>query len=369
VLAPAAALLTILAADTTLSTGAAVTGVPRPGPLPAAAAIVPGVLLHGSGHFVAGDRPTAWRLLRVEGLGLGLMIAGVGALAVTGASDRTVEPIIWTTATGGGLFATSWLADLYGVLAPAGGTGAPLRLQPVGEARLGTRYVGDPTLAGRAFLGPAVDLRYGRWRLSPGAWLAVDGSSNARYEAAAAFRFVGPLAGEGAAAAGDGSFFDVVVRGTHHRYREEVTGPLVAAFDMTTFELLAEGRYDLRRWAPSLIGSFVEGGAGVGLGGYHYPAASTTEANTMLLARFGFGLYVGRRADRWGEAVVYYDHRHDGFAGGLKMSGLGSGTLGHFGVDGRAFVSEHWGLRAEVAVGSAWVAGLALVYRYGKVAL
>ena len=89
----------------------------------------------------------------------------------------------------------------------------------------------------------------------------------------------------------------------------------------------------------------------------------------MLLARFGFGLYVGRRADRWGEVRIYYDHRHDDFAGGLKMPGLGSGPLGHFGLDGRAFVSDRWGARAEVQAGAAWVAGLSLVYRYGRVQL
>src|SRR6185436_10979750 len=114
-------------------------------------------------------------------LGLGLTVVGVGALALTGASDRTVAPIIWTTAAGGGLFATSWLADLYGVVAPPGGSGSPLLVLPALEARLGSRYVGDPTLAGRALLGPALDLRFGRWRLSPGAWFAVDGGANARF--------------------------------------------------------------------------------------------------------------------------------------------------------------------------------------------
>ena len=172
-----------------------------------------------------------------------------------------------------------------------------------------------------------------------------------------------------AAEAADGSFFDVVAGGIHHRYSEELSGPLRAAFDMTTFELRADGRYDLRRYARSLTGSFVEASAGVGIGAYHYPAASTSEANTLLLARFGFGMYLGRRADRWGELRAYYDHRHDDYAGGLKMPGLGSGPLGHFGVDGRAFVTPHWGFRAEVQAGSAWVAGLALVYRYGRVAL
>ena len=271
--------------------------VPERGVLPVAAAVVPGILLHGSGHYAAGDRPTAWRLFRAESLGVGLMVVGLAGLAATGASDRTIEPLIWTTAAGGGLFATSWLGDLYGVIAPPGGVGLPLLVLPSFEAHVGTRFVGDPTLEGQTFLGPGLDLRFGRWRVSPGAWFAMDGASNSRYEVEAAFRFVGPRAGAAAVPVVDGSFFDLVVQGIHHRYRDDPTGPLLAAFDMTTGELRVEGRYDLRRYAPSLTGSFVEAGAGVGIGGYHYPAAATTETNTMLLARFGFGLYVGRRAD------------------------------------------------------------------------
>jgi hypothetical protein len=134
---------------------------------------------------------------------------------------------------------------------------------------------------------------------------------------------------------------------------------------MTTFDLRAEGRLDLRRVAFSLSGAFVEGAAGVGLGAYHYPTASATEANTILLARFAFGLDVGRNIERWGTLRIFYDHRHDGFAGGFKMPGLGSGVLGHFGLDGLAYFSRRWGMRGEVQAGSAWVTGLSLVHRYG----
>ncbi len=136
-------------------------------------------------------------------------------------------------------------------------------------------------------------------------------------------RFVssGRARAQAAVPATDGSYFDLVAKVIHHRYRDDPAGPLLAAFDMTTGELRADGRYDLRRYAPSLTGAFVEGSAGVGIGGYHYPAAATTEANTMLLARFAFGLYAGRRADRWGEARIFYDHRHDDFAGGLQDAG------------------------------------------------
>jgi hypothetical protein len=344
---------------------------PRPVLVPAAAAVVPGVLLHGSGHFAAGDRPTAYRLLKVELAGLSALLVGGAVLAATGASRRTVEPVILTTAAGAGLLATSWLADLYGVLAPAGGAGDALRVLPWMEAQVGGRVVVNPTVPGRFFVGPALDLRLAGWRLSPGAWLPVDGDGHDQYRFAAqvAYRFVGPRTASAPVAA-DGSYVDVVVGAVHHRYSEDPHGAVPgAAFDMTTFDVHVAGRLDLRRVAASLTGSFVEGAAGVGLGAYHYPVASTTEANSLLVARFAFGVDVGHRAQRWGEARVFYDHRHDDFAGGLKMPGLGSGALGYFGLDGTAYVSRRWGVRGEVQVGAAWVGGLAVVRRFGSVEL
>jgi hypothetical protein len=240
---------------------------------------------------------------------------------------------------------------------------------PIVEARIGTRYVRDPTLAGRAFLGPGADVRFGAWRLSPAAWFAADGANHSRYELFAAYRVFGPRATAMVPPPGDGSFLELVGGGFHHRYREEFAPPLSAAFQITSFDLRVQGRMDLARVAPTLYGSFVEGGIGLGLAAYHYSVTSTTEAQEALLARFAFGVQVGRRTDRWGEARVFYDHRHDDFPGGFKTPGLGSGALGHIGLDARAFFSQHWGARAELAAGSAILAGVSVVYRYGKVAL
>lgn len=337
--------------------------------VPPVVAVFPGVLVHGSGHFVAGERSTAWSLLKYEAIGVGALLLGGAALAATGASRRTIEPAILTAAAGGGLLATSWLADLYGVLAPKGGAGAPLRVLPSFEAQLGTRLVDNPTVAGRYFLGPSFDVRAGGWRLSPGAWLPIDGSGQLRYTGQIAYRVVGPRATP-AHVVPDGSSFDVVLGVIHHRYSEDAHGAIPgAAFDMTTVDLHLEGRYDLRRVGRSLTGAFVEGAAGVGLGAYHYPVAGTTEANTVLVARFAFGFDLGHRVERWGQARIFYDHRHDDFAGGLKMPGLGSGALGYFGVEGSAYLTRDWGIRGEVQAGSAWVIGLGIVRRFGSVTL
>src|SRR5204863_8650382 len=84
---------------------------PDPGPptlqrgTPAtAAALFPGVLVHGTGHFVAGDRRTGYRLLAMEGLGLGLTLTGGATLAFTGASRHLSPPIFALPVAGLGLF-------------------------------------------------------------------------------------------------------------------------------------------------------------------------------------------------------------------------------------------------------------------------
>ena len=43
------------------------------------AAVVPGVLVHGMGHYVAGETTTGHRLLIAQGVGFGLVLGGGGA--------------------------------------------------------------------------------------------------------------------------------------------------------------------------------------------------------------------------------------------------------------------------------------------------
>lgn len=334
--------------------------------LPFAASVVPGFLVHGSGHYVANKKQTAWSLLKWEGLGLAGMAAGIAGLGLSGAARQTVGMFALVTMAGAGLFITSWLADVYGVLAPPGGWGDPIRVEPWLQARMGARYIHDPTFDGKLFIGPALDLRWRRWRWSPSTWFALD-SQNLRLESLVAYRAYGPL--PHTTSAPDGSYVDVVAGTFHHRHRHNTGLNFDSNFTITSFDARLEARLDLIRLTPALAGAFVDGNAGVGLAAYHFPVSSATEANAVLLGGFGFGAYLGRRADRWGQARVYYNHRHDDFAGGLKTYGLGSGALGHFGADLMAYVSQRWGFRIDVQAGSAWIAGVSALYRYGKVSL
>jgi hypothetical protein len=318
---------------------------------------LPGLLVHGSGHLAGGDTKTGSRLLALEGVGLGLLAAGFVPIVLTGTSRRVVGTAAALTVVGVGLFAISFLADVYGMAAPAGGFGAPPIFTPVLQTALGYRYVYDPVFSYRQFLVQDIDVRTGPWRLHPSAWFALD-DTNARLRAHVAYRLTGPMP-NGQPASRDGSFIDIEGALTRHAFTSN-------RFAITTAEVAIAGRFDMGRIGPSLRGSFAEMGVGVALQVYAYDTtAASADVEDLLLARFGYGMYIGRIGGPRGEMTLYYDHRHDEFAAGLKTGGLVSGVAGHFGIAAHLYVSDHWGLAAEAAVGSAYVTGLSVLFRHG----
>jgi hypothetical protein len=325
-----------------------------------ATAIVPGFVAHGAGHYVLGDPRTGSRLLIAEGVGLGAVGVGGLSLFLTGASRYVVAPLALLTIGGVGMFAVSWLADIYGTAAGPEGTGIPLLFAPRLETELGYRHVYDPQFAYRNFAVYGFDLRHGALRLEPSAWIALD-DANARWRVLGAYRFSGPRPAP-APRARDGSRLDLQAALTHHRYDTD-------GFNTLTVEAAVDGRLDLERWAKPLRGSFADFGAGAALQAYDYDVPGLELGNdveSLLLARFGFGMYLGDPATNGGELVVYYDHRHDDFAAGLKMTGLGSGIPGHFGTQLRYYPSRDFGFLLESQAGSAYVAGISVLYRVGR---
>jgi hypothetical protein len=313
------------------------------------------VLLHGAGHSADGKSKTGDRLLLAEGIGFGSLLVGTGGLALTGASRYTVTPFVLMMIGGGGLFALSWVADVYGVTVQENGRGEPLRVAPLVESAIGWRSVHDPQFRYRNFLVESFDLRLGRLRLSPSAWFALD-DDNARTRLLAGWRLSGPRAD--LLAAPDGSFVDIEAAGTNHEYVSD-------GFRTQTVELGVNARYDLRRLDPALHGMFFEGGAGFGLQRIEYRIPGTkvpSDLEQLLLARAVFGAYLGRGN---GELTVYYDHRHDDYAAGLQLTGLGSGVLGHFGTQLRYFTDSGFGVVADAEIGSAYIFGASLAFRQG----
>jgi hypothetical protein len=298
--------------------------------------------------------------LLLEGIGLGAFFTGGATIVFTGANRYLVGPAALLAIGGFGLFATSWLADVYGVATPLDARGRPARFAPALETELGYRYVYDPQFAYRSFLVQGLDLRFGSVRILPRGWFALD-HRNVRLRLLGAYRLYGPRPAP-APAARDGSFFDVEGAVTHHRFDPE-------GFSTLTGELAANGRLDFSRLDPDLSGMFGELGGGFALSAMDYEAPGLelgSDLEQLLLGRFAFGVYLGDAQRGGGEISAYYDHRHDDFAAGLKLTGLGSGVVGHMGLLGRWFFDESIGIAADVQIGSAFIAGLSLLVREGE---
>jgi hypothetical protein len=307
-------------------------------PLAAGAAVVPGLLVHGAGHFVAGDSTTARRLLLVQGGGfLGVLVGFVGGVVSTGASRWLTGPGVAVTIAGVGAFGGSALADLYGVLAPPGGFGSagPAALA---EVSAGWLLVRGPQRGDFASL--AADLRWRAWHVAPRAEI---GDGRDRERLGLGYRVLD----------NGGSHLAVLVAGIHD-------GRETLGFRALTGELALDARLALADVSPALAGAYAEYGAGWAYRWVLYDGVEAMQTEDFLLARIAFGVWIGEG----GSAELFYDHRHDGFAAGLTQEGLGSGPVGHFGAALELPVAGPFGIAAEVARGGAVVARLALSYRY-----
>lgn len=321
--------------------------------LPAVTSVVPGLLFHGLGPLTAGDTRTAGRLFAMEGAGLGLLLAGGAPIALTGASRRLIGPLYTVCLAGASLFSVSALANIYSTVAPAftPGVAAP-RLPPL-ELDFGYQHVSDSNFDYRHFLALGATARLATVRLEGTARLAP-GEGNTRLRLGAGYRLLGEP--EQARGGADGTALDVEAGAVYHRFPTE-------GFLMMGGELGLRGRYAMARLSPRLEGSFAEVGLGLALQGYRLFGAVAEDAlHEQLLFTFGYGVYLGRAGPLRGEALLYYDHRKDDYAGGLKA---GAGVPGHFGLRGRVLLSERWGVSADVQAGSAYVARLSAVYALG----
>ena len=315
------------------------------------AALVPGLLLHGSGHYVRGERKTAWSLLVMEATGLGLVGVGLGGLALTGASRRVVTPLAMTTMVGGSLFLLSFVADVYGAARGRDALGKP-GFVPRVETSIGVRAIYDPIFPHRYLVVETIDARFGAWRISPSVWFAPE-RPNTRARVEVGYRFLGAEPAPDRAAPSRGSYVEGFGGVTHHAYTAD-------AFRLTTFEWTLRGRVDLRKLGRQLRGTFAELGLGTGVVRNTYDALGISETTTLFLGTFAFGTYLG---DGKGEAALVYDHRRDGLVGGARLPGIPAGFLGSGGLRAKYFFTDELGIAGEAIFGGAYIGGFSLVVR------
>jgi hypothetical protein len=315
--------------------------------------VVPGLLVHGAGSWALGEPEPALRLLSYEGLGFGLFATGGTTIVLSGAARSLVGPAAAVTALGAGLFATSWLLDVYHVSMPR-----ELRGQERGT-RDGVRSHVELVLIDSPQFQYGPMLRHGvtaRWsRLAVG--YQADHAPEGRFDQ---LRLqVGALLWQPASAR-SGSSLEARTALLSSEHLDE-------DFRSRGLEASVRLRLDATDLSKAVRGAFTEFEVGTvaqtteWLATAQAPTATSTE--TLLLARSAFGIYLGDPWQRGGELQLYYDHRHDGLAEGLLATGLGSGVLGHFGISGDYFLTQQWGVLALAEVGSAAIVSLGLQWR------
>jgi hypothetical protein len=294
----------------------------------------------------------------MEGIGFGLFLSGGLTIVATGASRYFVAPAATASMLGFGLFSTSYFADIYGTVSNDGGA-ALSRYRPPArwETELGYRRIDDPEFAYRDLVVERVSRQIGPLRLSPSGIFSLKGDT-ARYRIESQYRLAGSVDDPRPA---DVGFLDLTLGFVHQRHCPE-------HFSRSSAELSLSGRYDFARLGPTLRGAFLELGAGYALARTDYDLSGLKvphDLEHVLLGRVGFGATLRGKSAPGSEAVVYYDHRHDDYVAGLKIAGIGSGVLGHFGVDARWFFTESVGVALDVQAGSAYLGGASLIFRSG----
>lgn len=341
----------------------------RPSLLATAAAIGPGFFYHGLGARIAGDRQTARRLLYIQGATFGSVLAGGIILGATGAPGEIARPLIPALLGLSGGMLINWVAGIYGA---AGGPrlgGSPRLDLPRVQAQLSYIYIDEPQFAYTHFANLGVDVRHRRWRARVDSQLAAD-DDNQRVRAAVGYRFYGPIHRPGASAgcgfpaldpsAGcsvDGSYLEVEVGAVNHDFGDDL-------FRRRSYQVVASGRYDLRRVSPALDGAFGEVILGLALDSVDYRIEGISEElASQLLGGFAFGMYLGHPSRRFGQVRLFYDHSRDGFVGTMASKGGGNGFLGSFGLDGQLFFTRRLGATFKAHAGSAYLFDVGLLFQ------
>lgn len=308
------------------------------------ASLVPGVLVHGSGSWVLGEREAARRLFYAELAGIGLAAGSLAGLAYTGAARAFVAPLAALGMFGVGAFGISFLADVYNVVAPPDGWGHGPRRTSLVEGAIGYAYLHQQQFRFSHLLQYSLLARGDRVLVgAAGSYSPRHAHDHTLLEAG--YRFWGPTP---SAQGIDASFLEARAGIYRTRYGEE-------RFTTRGHQLLLTARLDSERWAPEIRGAFVEASVGYARRTTEFDMLTAKQRDALLLGGFAFGAYHGEPEHRGGWSKLYYNHRHDGYTGGMLTTGLGSGVIGHFGLEVHHYLSSELGFSVATELGSAWL--------------
>jgi hypothetical protein len=282
---------------------------------------------------------SVWHVLsRTTVVGLGLAAAGGIPLGVLYGSDRVTPWGVPLAVSGAGMLITSGVGAIWALVDGVERSGVPGAADPW-HVHGGVVWVADPLLTPSAFARVGGAWRAGRLRLAPHGLFAVDDDEQ-RVVLDAGWRGYDTIEARALA--------------TYDRIGAD-------GFTLYTIEATARGRLDLTRLHRRLGGAFVDGELGYGVETVAY-AGGATDVTDVLVARFGFGSYIGCGR---GEVSGWYDHRRDDLAGGFA-AWRAAGFFGSVGASADYDVSRRWAVVGEVQFGSAVVSTLALRWRGGS---
>jgi hypothetical protein len=311
------------------------------------AAVVPGFIARGIGSYVAEKPRVAKRLAITGAIGLGAMVIGGLPVGLTAGNPYTVVPGVPLVVAGAGLFMGTWFSDIW-VAAGGDRVHSTARAPTPWSLELGTTFVSDP-LRDRSLVRAMGRYVLGRVELGAGGYVDVGGNEIAGLLETRVRILGAPSTGA------------PIADGTRLELRAAVRGRNDDDDRLSVFTGEAEAilRVDFRRLARELDATFVELSSGLGFDYVRY-RADVTDLGSLLLGRFAWGLYLGRR----GETTVFYDHRRDLLAGGIP-AGRAAGFVGSIGANLDLRLFGHWAARAELEYGSAYVGALSLRYQGG----
>lgn len=312
-----------------------------------AAAVGPGLFLHGAGSWTAKRPRAAKRLLGTQVLGLGLILAGGLPILTTYGSPKVTVPGVALAVTGFGVVAGGWVGDIWSAAGGDVGAGLP-RAELPRFVEAGASWVRDDYHGDRGYLELGARWQWRRLAVLPHGRLGLDGRAG-EGGVDAKWRLVGgPANGQ------------LLERGHRLEVRLGAFGRFDSDDEIAALWQEAElgGRLELRAVDAALAGLFFEVSAGLGLEQTRY-APRTWDLGSLLLARNALGVYLGRGA---GELSISYDQRRDDLVGGI-FAGRAAGFLGHVGARLELRVRRGLGLRVEAALGTAMMTTVAL--RYG----
>lgn len=308
------------------------------------ASIFPGVLLHGSGTWVLGEKRAAKRLAITGAIGFGALALGGAAVGITGGAEPMVIWGVPMIIAGAGLFFPSWFADVWNAAGGPKVRGAAHARSPW-TLELATAWLHDGYRE-RALIRGGGSFDIGR--VGPYVSALVDAEGEARTgEVGARVRILGAPATGARITDGSRLYARACVR------RHEDDDDMV---EITSTEAEVGGRLDLLHIDPILDGSFLEVSIGMGVERVRY-ADLVSDTESLFLGRFAWGLYLGRHS----ELAVFYDHRRDSLAGGIA-AGRAAGFVGSVGSTLDVRIAGPFAAIAELEIGNGWVTTAGIRY-------